>query len=212
MYWKTGCCWRTPRLPSGLRATTPQNIGLRTPLGNISPAWSGTPISIWRPTTRTNFLRSWLNQYAVLILPNEGYTFREHTTGGPPDKIFEEAAFLNVSARCWSWRKATGCGLGGRFRGRGWNTARRSLQTRPTHFGTVGYQIVSSVDDGKIKATVWMPSRGGQKAVLLRFRHPKAAPIKSVTVNGQAWKQFDKDKEVIRLEGLTGTVAVEAVY
>ena len=41
-----------------------------------------------------NFLRSWLNQYAVQILPAEGYTFREHTTGGPPDKIFEEAAFL----------------------------------------------------------------------------------------------------------------------
>ena len=39
------------------------------------------------------FIRSWLNQYAVDIMPGE-YTFREHTTGGPPDKIFEESAFL----------------------------------------------------------------------------------------------------------------------
>ena len=41
-----------------------------------------------------NFLRSWLNQYAVILLPDDGYIFREHTIGGPPDKIFEEAAFL----------------------------------------------------------------------------------------------------------------------
>ena len=57
-----------------------------------------------------------------------------------------------------------------------------------------------------------MPSRGGQKAVLLRFRHPKAAPIQRVTVNGQDWKQFDKDKEVIRLERVSGTIAIEAAY
>ena len=87
-----------------------------------------------------------------------------------------------------------------------------TVESAPTHFGTVAYQIVSSVDDGKIKATVAMPSRGGQKAVLLRFRHPRAAPITRVTVNGRAWERFDKDKEVIRLEGLTGTVAVEAAY
>ena len=40
-----------------------------------------------------NFLRSFLNQYAVDIMPGE-YTFREHTTGGPPDKIYEESCFL----------------------------------------------------------------------------------------------------------------------
>ena len=160
-----------------------------------------------------NFLRSWLNQYAVLILPNEGYTFREHTTGGPPDKIFEEAAFLErfrhmlvMEEGDWLWL--------GRATPRAWleQGKKITVESAPTHFGTVAYQIVSSVDDGKIKATVAMPSRGGQKAVLLRFRHPRAAPIQRVTVNGQAWEQFDKDKEIIRLEGLTGTVAVEAAY
>ena len=40
-----------------------------------------------------NFLRSFFNQYAVDIMPGE-YTFREHTTGGPPDKIYEESCFL----------------------------------------------------------------------------------------------------------------------
>ena len=160
-----------------------------------------------------NFLRSWLNQYAVLILPDQGYTFREHTTGGPPDKIFEEAAFLE-RFRDMLVMEQGDCLWLGRATPRAWLEQGKQIkvQNAPTHFGTVAYQMVSSADDGKIRATVVMPSRGGQKAVLLRFRHPKAAPIKRVTVNGQAWEQFDKDKEVISLERLTGTVAVEAAY
>ena len=48
--------------------------------------------------------------------------------------------------------------------------------------------------------------------VVLRFRHPKSAPMKSVTVNGKSWTEFNKDKETITLKGLTGTVAVTAQY
>jgi hypothetical protein len=48
--------------------------------------------------------------------------------------------------------------------------------------------------------------------VILRFRHPKTAPIQSVTVNGTPWTAFNKDKETITLTGLTGTVAVTAQY
>ena len=149
----------------------------------------------------------------MLLLPNEGYTFREHTTGGPPDKIFEEAAFLE-RFRDMLVMEEGDCLWLGRATPRAWLEQGKKIrvQNAPTHFGTVACQIVSSVDDGKIKATVSMPSRGGQKAVLLRLRHPTAAPIKRVTVNGQAWQQFDQGKEVIRLERLTGTVAVEAAY
>jgi hypothetical protein len=47
----------------------------------------------------------------------------------------------------------------------------------------------------------------------LRFRHPKSAPIKGVTVNGKPWTEFNKDKETITLlRGVTGTVAVTAQY
>ena len=59
------------------------------------------------------------------------------------------------------------------------------MKNAPTHFGTVAYEIVSDVDHGKITATVEMPSRNPPKSVLLRLRHPKALPIKSVTVNGK---------------------------
>ena len=87
------------------------------------------------------------------------------------------------------------------------------MKNAPTHFGTVAYEIVSDVDNGKINATVEMPSRNPpQRSRGLRLRHPKAAPIKSVTVNGKDWNDFNKDKETIELKGLTGTVAVTAKY
>ncbi len=87
-----------------------------------------------------------------------------------------------------------------------------SVKNAPTHFGTVAYEIVSDVDNGKITATVEMPARKAPKEVVLRFRHPKSAPIKGVTVNGKPWTEFNKDKETIALKGLTGTVAVTAQY
>ncbi len=48
--------------------------------------------------------------------------------------------------------------------------------------------------------------------LVLRFRHPKSAPIKGVTVNGKSWTKFNKDKETITLKDLTGQVAVTAQY
>jgi len=87
-----------------------------------------------------------------------------------------------------------------------------AVKNAPTHFGPVAYEIVSDVDNGKISATVEMPARKAPKEVVLRFRHPKTAPIKSVTINGKPWTEFNKDKETITLKGLTGTVAVTAQY
>ncbi|MGD0900860.1 MAG: hypothetical protein ABR915_23760, partial [Thermoguttaceae bacterium] len=87
-----------------------------------------------------------------------------------------------------------------------------SVKNAPTYFGTVAYEVVSDVDHGKITATVEMPSRKPPKEVVLRFRHPKAATIKSVAVNGKPWTEFSKDKETITLKDLTGTVAVTAQY
>lgn len=57
--------------------------------------------------------------------------------------------------------------------------------------------------------------RGPAKApqqVRLRLRHPAAAPITSVSVNGRPWKDFDRAAETVRLDELTGTVAAEAAY
>jgi hypothetical protein len=87
-----------------------------------------------------------------------------------------------------------------------------AVKNAPTYFGTLAYEIVSDAGHGKITATVEIPSRNPPKSVVVRFRHPKAVPIKSVTVNGQPWTGFSSDKEVIEIMGLTGKVAVAASY
>jgi hypothetical protein len=86
------------------------------------------------------------------------------------------------------------------------------VKNSPTHFGTVAYEIVSDADNGKITATVEVPSRKAPTAVLLRFRHPRSAPIKSVTVNGKSWNAFDRRAEAIPLSAREGKLRVVARY
>jgi hypothetical protein len=159
------------------------------------------------------FLRSFLNCYAVEIVPNEGYVLNEHTPHGPADKIFEEAAFLERFRNMLVMEDGQNLWLA-RGTPRVWleQGKRISVKNAPTHFGTIGYEIVSDVDNGKINATIEMPARNAPNTVLLRLRHPRSAPIKSVTVNGKDWRGFNTEKETIELKGLTGSVTVTAQY
>ena len=106
------------------------------------------------------FLRSFLNCYAVDILPNDGYVFNEHAVHGPPDKIFEEAAFLERFRNLLVMEDGRTLWLA-RATPRAWleQGERISVKNAPTHFGATAYEIVSDVDHGKITATVEMPSR-----------------------------------------------------
>ena len=159
------------------------------------------------------FLRSFLNCYAVDILANDGYIFNEHATHGPPDKIFEEAAFLERFRNLLVMEDGQSLWLA-RATPRVWLEQGEKILVKnaPTHFGTVAYEIDSDVDNDIISATVEIPSRNTQKAVLLRFRHPKAAPIKGVMVDDKPWTKFDQDRELVRLEGVKGTVRVRVNY
>jgi len=87
-----------------------------------------------------------------------------------------------------------------------------AVSNAPTYFGALAYEIVSDADNGKITASVEMPMHNPPQKVLVRLRHPKAVPIQSVTVNGQPWTAFNKEKEIIELTGLTGKVVVVANY
>jgi hypothetical protein len=159
------------------------------------------------------FFRSFLNGYAIDIIPGSGYIFNEHAVHGPPDKIYEEAAFLERFRNLLVMEDGLDLWLA-RATPRAWleQGKKISVKNAPTHFGTLAYEIVSDADNGRITATVEMPSRNPPKEVRLRLRHPKAAPIKSVTVNGKEWKDFDPAKEVVKLQGVKGTVTVEASY
>jgi hypothetical protein len=87
-----------------------------------------------------------------------------------------------------------------------------AVKNAPTYFGTLAYEMVSDVENGKISATVEIPSRRPVQNVFVRFRHPQSKPMQSVTVNSQPWNDFDAAKEIIRLHDISGTVQVTATY
>jgi hypothetical protein len=159
-------------------------------------------------------IRSLYNSCAAEIDPDTGYTFWEGPfKAGAANKTFEAAAFLEHVRNMLVMEIGDALWLA-RATPRAWMEQGKKIAIKdaPTYFGTAAYEIVSDVDNGKINATVEMPSRKSQKEVVLRFRHPKSAPIKSVTVNGKPWTSYDKDKETITLKDLTGTVTVTAQY
>jgi len=159
-----------------------------------------------------NFLRSMLNQYAVDIMPGE-YTFREHTTGGPPDKIYEESCFLERFRHMLVMEEGDSLWLA-RAIPRAWLEQGRkiSVKNAPTHFGPVSYEIVSGTAQGKITASVELSRSAPPKSVLLRLRHPQAKAIQRVSVNGKPWQDFDPKTEVIRLPAASNLLQVAVEY
>jgi hypothetical protein len=69
----------------------------------------------------------------------------------------------------------------------------------PTYFGTVSYTIQSQVASGRITASVHLAEQAAPETLLVRFRDPQAKPMRSVTVNGQNWTDFDAAKEWVRI-------------
>ena len=169
---------------------------------NVHLQWDDVP----------NFLRSFYNQYAVNIVVGT-YTHQEHTTRGPPDKSFEEATFLERLRNMLVMEQHGSLWLA-RGTPRAWLQQGRTIavDNMPTHFGLVDYRITSDVDHDTITASVNLPSRKTPREVLLRLRHPRAAAMESVMVNGEAWKDFDKGQEVVKLHGVTGCVRVKVEY
>ncbi|MGA2253420.1 MAG: hypothetical protein ABSG53_02065 [Thermoguttaceae bacterium] len=160
------------------------------------------------------FLRGMYNSYAAEVDPNLGYIFWEvQERQYARDKTFEEAAFLERVRAMLVMEDGKDLWLA-RATPRVWLEQGKKIAVKhaPTCFGTVAYEVLSDAVHGRITATVEMPVRNAPNAVRLRFRHPRAAPIKSVKVDGKPWPAFDRDKEAIELTGMVGTLTVVASY
>jgi len=81
---------------------------------------------------------------------------------------------------------------------------RIEVKRAPTWFGNVSYDLQSLASSGSIKATFQFDGRQSVKRVLLRLRHPEQLPIRSVTVNGEKWQDFDAVKEWVRIPNPDG--------
>jgi hypothetical protein len=76
-----------------------------------------------------------------------------------------------------------------------------AIRNAQTYFGPLTYEIRSKVKEGKIEMSLDPPTRNTPSGIVVRFRHPEDKPIRSVSVNGQAWQDFDPAKGDIRLAG-----------
>jgi len=79
------------------------------------------------------------------------------------------------------------------------NGKKIDIERAPTLYGTLSATLESQVSSGRILATIQMPGRSRPKSLLVRLRHPERKPMRSVTVNGALWKDFDASKEWVRV-------------
>jgi hypothetical protein len=159
-----------------------------------------------------NFIRSMLNQYAVDIVPGE-YTFREHTVTGPPDKLYEEACFLERLRMMLVMEQGDTLWLA-RATPRAWleQGKRIAVRNAPTHFGPLAYEILSDVDHGRITLMLQLPTRTPPGQVLVQLRHPNAAPIADVRLDGVEWRDFDAAGGWVKLRGVQGAARLDVTY
>lgn len=79
------------------------------------------------------------------------------------------------------------------------NGKRIEVRRAPTYYGPVNLHIESAAATGHITAQIEFASDRRPSTLLLRLRHPEEKPVRSVTVNGAVWKDFDSAKEWVRL-------------
>ena len=163
-----------------------------------------------------NFLRFWMNAYASVV-GADGKLWEHWHLGGyancdAPDngtagwfmENFRNLLVMEDGESLWVARATP----------RAWLEPGKKIAVKnaPTYFGPAAYEIVSDTANGRITATLELPSRQPPQRVLLRLRHPQASPIKSATINGQPWTAFNRDQELVELKGVSGKVTVIASY
>ncbi len=75
---------------------------------------------------------------------------------------------------------------------------RIEVQRAPTYFGPLDFRIRASANE--LRAEVEFGSKLRPATLLVRLRHSQQKPLRSVTLNGRAWTEFDSAKEWIRIE------------
>jgi len=82
----------------------------------------------------------------------------------------------------------------------------------PTRWGRLSFTVVSHLRSGVIQAHVQLPRAIGATSKL-RLRVPGNAVLKSVTLNGEPWTNFDVSDETITIPaGIGGSLSITARY
>ena len=159
------------------------------------------------------FIRSYFNAIPSL-LNTENLSFWEHFHNqGAWNKTHETGWFLQQTRTMFVMERGDELWLAP-FVTSNWLKNGEVVEVRkaPTHFGDVSYRITSHTTKGLIEAVVEPPKRNPPKALIIRVRHPDGKPMKSVTVNGRSYKDFDPKRECVRLKPRAGTITIRVRY
>jgi len=97
---------------------------------------------------------------------------------------------------------------------RAWFLPGRTIRVEhaATFFGEMALHIESHADEGYIQAQVLPPRRSHPREILLRLRNPDGKKMTRVELNGQDWRQFDPEREMITIPGEENEIRVRAYY
>jgi hypothetical protein len=74
-----------------------------------------------------------------------------------------------------------------------------AIDRLPTYYGELSASIESRTKSDEMRADVHIAGERRPMALHVRFRHPDRQLMKSVTVNGRPWKDFDPGGEWVRI-------------
>jgi hypothetical protein len=80
------------------------------------------------------------------------------------------------------------------------------------YFGPTSYVIRSSVGKGFIEADIDPPTRNAPDEIIIRIRHPEGRLMRSVFVNNEPYRDFNAEKEYVRLKPSQKTMKIRAEY
>ncbi|OHB58372.1 MAG: hypothetical protein A2Y12_01040 [Planctomycetes bacterium GWF2_42_9] len=159
------------------------------------------------------FIRSYFNNI-MPIVNTEVLTFWEHfRASGGWNKTHETGWFLQQTRMMLVDEKDNDLWLAP-FVTNHWmqDGMKLAAKNMPTRFGNISFEINSQIAKGIIEADIITPKRSQPNSIILRLRHPQQKQMKSVTVNGKTYKDFDPVKETIRLNAHLPHISVKAQY
>jgi len=159
------------------------------------------------------FIRSYFNTIPSLLSMENLCFWEVFNNGCAWNKTHETGYFLQQSRMMLVFERGDQLWLGP-FVTNHWMKAGMvvAVHNAPTKFGKVSYKITSAIDKGYIEAVIEPPSREMPKWLVIRLRHPEQRQMKSVTINGKNYYDFNPEREYIRLKPTAGEIVLRAEY
>jgi len=157
--------------------------------------YSQSTTTLARQTLTTYEHRSWGKRRAFELTPWAAGLWTRNFTNMLCRTVGDELWLMQATPRCWL--------------ADGEKTEVRHLQTE---FGPLSFSVHSNLGSGTVRARVSAPPRNPASKVKVRFRVPGNHRMRSVTVNGQEWTDFDPAGEWVAIPGSLKEAVISVQY